>query len=41
MSKIILLLVALVTCCGVIAQSTITGTVVDDKNAPVPMHPSA
>ena len=36
MSKIILLLVALVTCCGVIAQSTITGTVVDDKNAPVP-----
>src|SRR6478735_7696582 len=36
MSKIILLLVALATCCGVIAQSTITGTVVDDKNAPVP-----
>lgn len=36
MSKTILLIVALIISMGVIAQSTITGTVIDDKNAPVP-----
>ncbi len=36
MSKTILLIIALIISLGVIAQSTVTGTVVDDKNTPVP-----
>src|SRR6516225_147501 len=36
MSKSILLIIALVVCCSAIAQTPVTGTVVDETNAPVP-----
>jgi TonB-linked SusC/RagA family outer membrane protein len=36
MSRSILLIIALVICCSAIAQTPVTGTVVDETNAPVP-----